>query len=74
MTFLRGVYPTIFDNSVAIQQTTSEFDYNINNSTEASKRSGLKGMCWKASRIGERCSPYVGIACVVMALHLLFFK
>ena len=35
---------------------------------------GLKGMCWKASRIGERMSPYIGAACCFMAFHLLFLK
>mmetsp|Transcript_24132 Transcript_24132/g.70796 ORF Transcript_24132/g.70796 Transcript_24132/m.70796 type:complete len:86 (-) Transcript_24132:330-587(-) len=37
-----------------------------------SPNSFLRG-CWKASRVGERLSPYMSIVCVVMALHLVFF-
>lgn len=36
--------------------------------------SGLLGICWKASRIGERTSPYVAMACTAMAFHVLFLK
>lgn len=28
---------------------------------------------WKAARVGERLSPYVSIACVVMAVSFFFF-
>jgi hypothetical protein len=38
------------------------------------KHEGLGGLCWKASRIGERKSPYVAGALVAMALHTLFFS
>jgi hypothetical protein len=38
------------------------------------QHSGFYGIAWKASRIGERLSPYVAIACVIMAVHILFFK
>ena len=34
---------------------------------------GIGGLWWKAARIGERCSPYVSVACVLMAIHTLFF-
>jgi hypothetical protein len=27
---------------------------------------GVRGMAWKAARIGERLSPYVAVSCVVM--------
>ena len=37
-------------------------------------RSGFSGFMWKLSRIGERLSPYVAACCVVMAVHLLFFR
>lgn len=30
--------------------------------------------CWKASRVGERLSPYVSAMCIVMALHLVLLK
>lgn len=40
--------------------------------TRDSPNSFLRG-CWKASRIGERLSPYVSAACVIMALHVVFF-
>ncbi|KAF8321261.1 DUF1242-domain-containing protein [Clavulina sp. PMI_390] len=34
-------------------------------------KEGLFGIIWKAARIGERLSPYVALACVVMAVRLL---
>ncbi|CAN0206828.1 unnamed protein product, partial [Ectocarpus fasciculatus] len=46
----------------------------FNDANGTRKHDGLFGLCWKASRIGERLSPYIGGACVIMALHLLFFK
>lgn len=30
------------------------------------------GVCWKASRVGERLSPYVGAALLLMAGRVLF--
>ena len=38
------------------------------------KREGLLGFLWKLSRIGERLSPYVGLGCALMAVHVLFFR
>lgn len=38
------------------------------------KREGVSGFLWKLSRIGERLSPYVGAGCLIMAVHILFFK
>ncbi|KAJ3068129.1 hypothetical protein HDU98_008698 [Podochytrium sp. JEL0797] len=32
---------------------------------------GLLGSFWKLARIGERLSPYVALACVVMAVKTL---
>ncbi len=61
-TFSRALYPTIF-NSAPDAQGNPRRDH-----------SGIKGLCWKASRIGERISPYVAVACVLMAFHLLFLK
>lgn len=34
---------------------------------------GVEGLAWKASRVGERLSPYVAAACLIMAGHALFF-
>ena len=31
----------------------------------------LRGLPWKLARIGERLSPWVAVACVAMAIHLL---
>ncbi|EME28543.1 Protein kish-A [Galdieria sulphuraria] len=35
-------------------------------------KEGFLGLFWKASRIGERLSPYVSTCCFLMALSLLF--
>jgi len=40
----------------------------------AQKHDGFRGIAWKAARVGERLSPYVGAACVIMAFHILFIK
>ena len=37
-------------------------------------REGIMGFLWKLSRIGERCSPYISIACILQALNILFWK
>ena len=37
------------------------------------KRTGLRAVCWKASRVGERVSPYVAVALATMAVHILLF-
>ncbi|EJT98048.1 DUF1242-domain-containing protein, partial [Dacryopinax primogenitus] len=36
-----------------------------------SNKSGFLGVFWMSARIGERLSPYVAIACVVMAVTIL---
>jgi hypothetical protein len=33
---------------------------------------GIKGLMWKAARIGERKSQYVAIACIAMGLYKFF--
>lgn len=38
------------------------------------KREGVLGFAWKLSRIGERLSPWVGAACVLMAIHVLILS
>ena len=37
-------------------------------------KTGPLGTFWKFARIGERLSPYVAAACVVMAVHTLFIS
>jgi hypothetical protein len=37
-------------------------------------KGGFRGVAWKFARIGERLSPYVAVSCVIMAVHLLFFR
>jgi hypothetical protein len=61
-TYVRSLYPNIFANK------------NPDGSVNPADHSGLYGLAWKASRIGERLSPYVAGSCVLMALHLLFIK
>lgn len=34
-------------------------------------KNGVFGVFWKFARVGERCSPYVSIACVLMAVSFL---
>ncbi|KAK9893304.1 DUF1242-domain-containing protein [Cystobasidium minutum MCA 4210] len=34
-------------------------------------KEGFLGLIWKAARIGERLSPYVAVACVIMAGSIL---
>ncbi|KAL1924369.1 uncharacterized protein VTP21DRAFT_7404 [Calcarisporiella thermophila] len=34
-------------------------------------KTGFLGVFWKAARIGERLSPYVSLACVLMGVSLL---
>lgn len=63
--FLRTLYPNIFTT----KSTTGD---GITSTQE--QHTGFYGFAWKASRIGERLSPYVGFACVLMAIHVLFIK
>mmetsp|Transcript_34341 Transcript_34341/g.79422 ORF Transcript_34341/g.79422 Transcript_34341/m.79422 type:complete len:103 (-) Transcript_34341:94-402(-) len=58
--YIREMRPTIFDNVVV--------------PGEPIRHTGIYGMLWKLSRIGERLSPYVSACCMVMALHILFIK
>ncbi|KAH7021186.1 uncharacterized protein B0I36DRAFT_367622 [Microdochium trichocladiopsis] len=34
-------------------------------------KQGVMGIFWKAARIGERLSPYIGLCCVVMAVSVM---
>lgn len=36
-----------------------------------SQRTGFMGLFWKAARIGERLSPWVGLACIAMGISML---
>ncbi|KAJ2311847.1 hypothetical protein IWW52_005017 [Coemansia sp. RSA 2704] len=36
-------------------------------------KTGFMGLFWKAARIGERLSPYVSLACFVMAFQILMY-
>ncbi|ORZ25129.1 transmembrane protein 167 precursor [Absidia repens] len=34
-------------------------------------KTGLLGLFWKAARVGERLSPYVSLACILMAISIM---
>ncbi|KAI8342362.1 transmembrane protein 167 precursor [Chlamydoabsidia padenii] len=34
-------------------------------------KTGVLGLFWKAARVGERLSPYVSLACIIMALSIM---
>ncbi|ROT78456.1 putative protein kish-A-like [Penaeus vannamei] len=38
------------------------------------QKTGLVGTFWKMARIGERKSPWVAAACVMMAVNVLFLS
>ena len=60
MTYVRAIRPGVFDGGL------SEED-RANSRNAHKRRSGVRGFCWKASRIGERVSPYVRGARVFLA-------
>ncbi|KAH7107392.1 hypothetical protein BKA62DRAFT_131907 [Auriculariales sp. MPI-PUGE-AT-0066] len=35
------------------------------------RKEGFRGTFWKMARVGERLSPYVAIACIVMGVQVL---
>eukprot|EP00190_Bangiopsis_sp_CCMP1999_P002596 CAMPEP_0198727956 /NCGR_PEP_ID=MMETSP1475-20131203/6603_1 /TAXON_ID= ORGANISM="Unidentified sp., Strain CCMP1999" /NCGR_SAMPLE_ID=MMETSP1475 /ASSEMBLY_ACC=CAM_ASM_001111 /LENGTH=73 /DNA_ID=CAMNT_0044490189 /DNA_START=133 /DNA_END=354 /DNA_ORIENTATION=+ len=37
-------------------------------------KQGWLGLFWKAARIGERLSPYVAGACILMSINLLVYR
>ena len=67
--FTRSLYPNIFGSPTP--NSTMGLDIN-GGSVQANKRNGFYDIAWKASRIGERLSPYIAVACIVMAFHVLF--
>ncbi|KAI8876467.1 DUF1242-domain-containing protein [Backusella circina FSU 941] len=34
-------------------------------------KTGVLGLFWKGARIGERLSPYVSLACIIMGITLM---
>eukprot|EP00884_Botryococcus_braunii_P004633 jgi/Botrbrau1/14170/Bobra.182_3s0108.1 len=36
------------------------------------QRKGFRGLFWKAARVGERLSPWVGLGCIAMGLTVVF--
>ncbi|KAI8368569.1 hypothetical protein EDC96DRAFT_131734 [Choanephora cucurbitarum] len=34
-------------------------------------KTGVLGLFWKAARVGERLSPYVSLACIIMGVSLM---
>jgi hypothetical protein len=76
MTFARSLYPTIFDSAIDPNAAAAVANSNTfgGSSPHALKHTGIKGICWKASRIGERISPYIAASCLIMAFHILFIK
>jgi hypothetical protein len=36
-------------------------------------RTGVRGVFWKAARVGERLSPYVSLCCLFMAFHTFWY-
>ncbi|OAD74637.1 hypothetical protein PHYBLDRAFT_144014 [Phycomyces blakesleeanus NRRL 1555(-)] len=34
-------------------------------------KTGVLGLFWKASRVGERLSPYVSLACIIMGISIM---
>jgi hypothetical protein len=64
---------TIHDD---ITMTSTGTGTNQHNNIHRHKhhRDGMMGFLWKLSRIGERCSPYISIACILQAFNILFWK
>lgn len=82
--FLRSLRVGIFDDPNAepppapqaslTRSSLAPTCFNAAHTARPQKHDGLRGICWKASRIGERASPYVSAMCVMMAVHLLLIK
>mmetsp|Transcript_13587 Transcript_13587/g.42894 ORF Transcript_13587/g.42894 Transcript_13587/m.42894 type:complete len:87 (-) Transcript_13587:196-456(-) len=65
-TYVRALRTTIYDETPGPDDAVG--------SNLPPRRRGLRAICWKASRIGERASPYVSISLLAMSCHILFFK
>ena len=70
-TFLRSLYPNIFTTTPPTAQSDPS---SITPISKVKQHSGLLGIAWKASRVGERVSQHVALALVIMAMQILFFK
>lgn len=68
-TFIRSLRPTIFDDATAIAEAQAQ-----NVPLSHHHRRGILSIFWRASRIGERLSPYVAVWCIVMSIHILFIR
>mmetsp|Transcript_12747 Transcript_12747/g.37961 ORF Transcript_12747/g.37961 Transcript_12747/m.37961 type:complete len:87 (-) Transcript_12747:69-329(-) len=66
MTYVRAIRPSIFDGGLTP-------DDLANPQTLHKRRTGVRSICWKASRIGERVSPYVAGALVMVVVNIIFF-
>mmetsp|Transcript_21794 Transcript_21794/g.32595 ORF Transcript_21794/g.32595 Transcript_21794/m.32595 type:complete len:87 (+) Transcript_21794:117-377(+) len=64
--YLRELRPAIFDVTPEPGSTPPKQLHQ--------QHTGMLGICWKFSRIGERLSPYISGALVIMAFHVLFLK
>mmetsp|Transcript_1215 Transcript_1215/g.4283 ORF Transcript_1215/g.4283 Transcript_1215/m.4283 type:complete len:93 (-) Transcript_1215:124-402(-) len=71
-TYVRAMRSSIFDEA-ASANAPPEYSNQVRRRPPR-RRSGLRGFCWKAARVGERVSPYVSASLVLMAINLLFFK
>mmetsp|Transcript_1065 Transcript_1065/g.1759 ORF Transcript_1065/g.1759 Transcript_1065/m.1759 type:complete len:95 (-) Transcript_1065:203-487(-) len=73
-TFTRSLYPTIFNDKPPANNSDDPNNFYAGGGGSGKSHDGLTGLCWKASRVGERLSPYVAGACAVMAFQILFLK
>lgn len=69
-TYLRELRPAIFDVTPPALNDAA----GANDMKHRLHRDGMMGFLWKLSRIGERCSPYISVACILQALNILFWK
>ena len=70
---------TANDAAVSANTTTAFQNDTIQNPNQRRQqayhhRDGMVGFLWKLSRIGERCSSYISIACILQAMNILFGK
>lgn len=87
-TYLRELRPAIFDATIVSTATAvAATDGGAATGMDANPqplqqqrqqphhhRDGMMGFLWKLSRIGERCSPYISVACILQAINILFWK
>ena len=61
--YLRALRPTIFDGHLTAEDLADPQSHR--------RRTGVRGFCWRASRVGERASPYVAVSLAAMAVHIM---